>query len=94
MDVGYYRVAGIALAVSLLTVLSMARLWDEAFWKPTQSEANNPPLGTVILAPVTVLAILTLALALAAEPVLNVSRRAADQLLQPDGYVRAVLGGQ
>ena len=94
LDVGYYRLAGIALAVSLLTVLSMARLWDEAFWKPPPPEANSAPLGTAILAPIAVLAMLTLALALAAEPVLNVSRRAAEQLLQPDGYVRAVLGGQ
>ena len=75
LDVGHYRLAGIALVVSLLTVLSMARLWDEAFWKPPPPEANNAPLGTVILVPVAVLAMLTVALAIAAEPVLNVSRR-------------------
>ena len=94
LDVGHYRLAGIALAVSLLTVLSMARLWDEAFWKPLPPEANIAPLERAILAPIVVLAMLTLALALAAEPVLNVSRRAAEQLLQPDGYLRAVLGAQ
>ena len=93
LDVGYYRLAGIALAVSLLTVLSMARLWDEAFWKSAPPEANSATLGKLILAPIAVLAMLTLALAFAAEPVFNVSRRAAEQLLQPDGYVRAVLGG-
>ena len=54
----------------------------------------SAPLGTAILAPIAVLAMLTLALSLGAEPVLSVSRRAAEQLLQPDGYVRAVLGGQ
>jgi multicomponent Na+:H+ antiporter subunit D len=95
LDVGYYRLAGIALAVSLLTVLSMARLWEEAFWKAPPSEpATSAPLGTVMLAPVAILAMVTLALAVGAEPVLNVSLRAAEQLLQPDGYVRAVLGGQ
>ena len=94
LDVDHYRVAGFALVVSLLTVLSMARLWDEAFWKPAPSEADNAPLGRVILIPVAVLAVLTVALAIAAEPVFNVSRRAADQLLQPDGYIRAVLGDQ
>ena len=30
-----YPLAAVALCVSLLTVLSMARLWEEAFWKPT-----------------------------------------------------------
>jgi multicomponent Na+:H+ antiporter subunit D len=94
LDVGHYRVAGIALVVSLLTVLSMARLWDEAFWKPAPSEAGNAPLGRVIVVPVAVLAMLTVALAIAAEPVLDVSRRSADQLLQPDEYIRAVLGDQ
>ena len=29
-----YLLAAIALCVSLLTVLSMARVWEEAFWKP------------------------------------------------------------
>ena len=94
LDVGHYWLAGIALAVSLLTVLSMARLWDEAFWKPAPPEANIAPVERAMLAPIVVLAILTLTLALAAEPVLNVSRRAAEQLLQPDGYLRAVLGAQ
>jgi multicomponent Na+:H+ antiporter subunit D len=95
MDVGYYRLAGIALAVSLLTVLSMARLWEEAFWKTAPPEpASSAPLGMIMLAPVAILAMVTLALAVGAEPVLNVSRRAAEQLLQPDAYVRAVLGGQ
>lgn len=93
LDIGYYRLAGIAFAVSLLTVLSMARLWEEAFWKSAPPEANSATLGKLILAPIAVLAMLTLALAFAAEPVFNVSRRAAEQLLQPDGYVRAVLGG-
>ena len=34
----HYLLAAVALAVSLLTVLSMARLWEEAFWKPAPVE--------------------------------------------------------
>ena len=94
LEVGRYWLAGLALAVSLLTVLSMARLWDEAFWKPAPPDATDAPLGPTMLAPIAVLAMLTLALTLAAEPVFNVSRRAAEQLLQPDAYTRAVLGGR
>jgi multicomponent Na+:H+ antiporter subunit D len=46
-----------------------------------------------IVLPIVVLAVLTLALGLAAEPVLRVSQRAAEQLLDPTGYTEAVLGG-
>jgi hypothetical protein len=41
-----------------------------------------------------VLAVLTLALSLAAEPVFSISTRAADQLLHADEYIGAVLGGR
>jgi multicomponent Na+:H+ antiporter subunit D len=94
LGAGYYRLAGIALAVSLMTVLSMARLWEEAFWKPAPDAAHSAPVGMAIVAPIAVLAMLTLALSLAAEPVFNLSQRAAEQLLHPDGYIRSVLGGE
>ena len=48
LDGDHYWVAGIALAVSLLTVLSMARLWEEAFWKPAPADAPVAPLGAAI----------------------------------------------
>jgi multicomponent Na+:H+ antiporter subunit D len=92
-DGGHYWLAGVALAVGLLTVLSMGRLWDEAFWKPAPSEAALAPLGSAVLAPIAVLAILTLGLTVAAEPVFSLSKRAAEQLLRADAYESAVLGG-
>ena len=90
----HYWIAGIALAVSLLTVLSMARLWAGAFWKPAPADASDPPLSVAMLMPVAVLACLTLGLTVAAGPVFNLSVRAAEQLLEPSGYVEAVLGGR
>ena len=90
----HYWIAGIALAVSLLTVLSMARLWAGAFWKPAPVDASDPPLSAAMLIPVAVLACLTLGLTVAAGPVFNLSVRAAEQLLEPSGYVEAVLGGR
>ena len=55
----HYLLAAIALAVSLLTVLSMARVWEEAFWKPAPDQparvAHQPRLGAAILAPVAFL---------------------------------------
>ena len=89
-----YWVAGVALAVGLLTLLSMARVWDEAFWKagPTESKASAP--SPLMLAPIAALACLTIALSVAAGPVSEVSTRAAEQLLHPGEYLRAVLGGR
>jgi multicomponent Na+:H+ antiporter subunit D len=96
----HYALAAIALTVSLLTVLSMARVWEEAFWKPapdTVSEpAHLPRLGGAILAPVALLVGLTIGFSVAAGPVYGVATRAAQQLLDREEYVRAVLeqGGQ
>ena len=91
----HYLLAAISLAVSLLTVLSMARVWDESFWKPAPDQpahvAHQPRLGAAILAPVAFLVTLTIGLTLAADPAYRVATRAAQQLLDRDGYVRAVL---
>ena len=50
--------------------------------------------GWSLLGPITALAAITVGLGLAAEPVFELSRRAAEQLLDPSAYVAAVLGGR
>ena len=93
---GHYWLAGIALCVSLLTVLSMARLWEEAFWKPSHLPASAPAasarLAVSIVAPIAFLVSLTIALSALAGPVSRVTRQAAEQLLDRNAYIRAVLG--
>lgn len=91
-----YALAAIALTVSLLTVLSMARVWEEAFWKRPAEDASKPahpprPFG-VMLAPIALLVTLTIAFTVAAGPLYSLATRAAQQLLDRDEYVRAVLG--
>jgi multicomponent Na+:H+ antiporter subunit D len=92
LDADRYVVATVALVVSLMTVWSMARLWDESFWKPAPTTGTQARLGAAILAPIALLAGLTLGLSAAAGPVYSLSMRAAEQLLDAPGYVRAVLG--
>jgi multicomponent Na+:H+ antiporter subunit D len=91
-----YMLAAVALCVSLLTVLSMARLWEESFWKPTPMPASasvpQPRLGMPILAPIAFLVSLTIGLTALAGPVSSLTTRAAEQLLDRNAYVRAVLG--
>jgi multicomponent Na+:H+ antiporter subunit D len=96
MAAGHYTVAAVALTVSLLTLLSMARLWEESFWKPAPSPdvSHVAPLrlGPVIVAPVVFLVTLSLALSAFAGPVSRLTTQAAAQLLDRRAYVRAVLG--
>ena len=93
---GQYVLAGVALCVSLLTVLSMARLWEEAFWKPApvsaSASAPRPRLALPIVAPIGFLVALTLALTVLAGPVSSVTMRAAEQVLDRQVYIRAILG--
>jgi multicomponent Na+:H+ antiporter subunit D len=92
----HYVLAAVALAVSLLTVLSMARVWEQAFWKPLADQpsppAHQPRLGGAILVPVAMLVGLTIAFSIAAGPLYDLTTRAAQQLLDRNEYVRAVLG--
>jgi multicomponent Na+:H+ antiporter subunit D len=96
IELRQYVLVAIALGVSLLTLLSMARVWEESFWKPAAeppaTDAHQPRLGAAILAPVAFLVTLTIGLTVAAEPVYSVATSAAEQLLNAGGYIRAVLG--
>jgi multicomponent Na+:H+ antiporter subunit D len=94
-----YLAAGVALAVGLLTLFSMTKIWSEAFWKAPPADEARPTAApverreVVLLAlPIVFLATLTVAIGLAAEPVFGLATRAAEQLASPDEYIRAVLG--
>ncbi len=94
LDAGQYAVTAVALAVSLLTLYSMTKLWNEAFWKEP-AEERVPAAATVpwtLLGPVVALAAITVAIGLGAGPVFDLASRAAAQLADPSQYVRAVLG--
>jgi multicomponent Na+:H+ antiporter subunit D len=94
-----YAIVAAALLTSLLTLLSMTRIWSEAFWKePTEdgspgSEAVHPLTSWLLrLVPVAALAAFAVLIGLLAEPLFDLSTRAAEQLLNPAGYVETVLG--
>ncbi|MEY4544132.1 MAG: hypothetical protein RL685_327 [Pseudomonadota bacterium] len=86
-----YWAGVVAIVVSLLSVLSMARLWNEAFWKPGPADADKAaPLWQQLL-PIGGLSLLSVLLSVAANPVFDWTERAAQDLLQPDAYIEAVL---
>ena len=84
----------IALGVGLLTLFSMTKIWNEAFWKKPPDETPGPrtPPGFLAHLPVIVFAGVAVAAGLAFTPFFEYFLRAAEQMLEPGGYVRAVLG--
>lgn len=99
LEEGQGLLVAAALGVSLLTLFSMVKIWNEAFWKEAPEPAPEAPgLGEaparlLTLAPLVFLAAVTGALGLLAEPMLALATRAADQLLSPALYEAAVLEG-
>jgi multicomponent Na+:H+ antiporter subunit D len=87
-----YWLGGLVLVVGLLTLLSMARTWTEAFWRPAEAQDLASPGGPYLVA-IAALSLLTLAMTLGAEPLFELTSRGAEQLLTRDEYIRAVLGG-
>jgi multicomponent Na+:H+ antiporter subunit D len=71
----------------------MARLWEAAFWKEPPTAAPAAPVNGAMVVPIAILVCLILGLTVAAGPVFDLSVRAAEQLLDPVGYVNAVLRG-
>ena len=94
LDAQAFVVVALALAVGLLTLFSMTKIWSGAFWKtPPEStgrDADRLPWAAVGAS--GSLAALTIGLGLGAEWLWSVSEEAARQLVDPRGYVRAVLG--
>ena len=84
-------VLGVAACVGLLTLVSMAKIWTTAFWGPGPDPAR-PATGRrwTELAPVVVLALVTVALGLLAGPAMAVAQQAAGELLEPSAYVEAL----
>ncbi len=93
-------VTAVALAVSFMTLYSMMKIWAYAFWSAvpegtdtTRLEGKDKDPGLwLLLWPIIILAAFTVGLGLYAEPLYELSRMAAEQLLAPERYIEAVLG--
>jgi multicomponent Na+:H+ antiporter subunit D len=96
LGVGEYAAVAVALATGLLTLYSMTKIWVEAFWKespgPVGGVAGGGRAPASMIGPIAALAVTTVAFGLFAGPVFEFSARTAEQLLDADGYTRAVLG--
>ncbi len=108
LAVDHVLIVLIALGVSLLTLYSMLKIWNAAFWKPlptdlepfadgaaavTPERVAQTRLAIAMVAPIVLLVACSVALAVAAGPAFELVDAAAVQLMEPAGYIEAVLGG-
>jgi multicomponent Na+:H+ antiporter subunit D len=91
-----YAMAATALAVGLLTLFSMTKLWMEAFWKAAPEAAAGDGAARassgLLLVPTVSLAVLTVLIGLAVGPIFVLANRAAAQLMNPTEYIRVAMG--
>jgi multicomponent Na+:H+ antiporter subunit D len=86
-------VVAVSLAVSLLTLYSMTKIWSAAFWgEPAGTRTEGRAKRGMLVATGAVM-VLSLAVAFAAQPIAELSTRAATDLLDRSTYIDAVLGG-
>lgn len=93
-----FVIVAVALVVGILTLFSMSKIWIEAFWKPGDESEEKPPALTrtewaLYGLPIAGLALITIAIGFASEPLVELSIRAAEQLMDSSQYIETVLGG-
>jgi multicomponent Na+:H+ antiporter subunit D len=84
-----------ALAVGLLTLFSMTKIWAGAFWKAEpegEAGGSRGPVPLLMLLPICAMALLTVLIGFFPGTLLDLATRAAGQLMNPRGYIEAVLG--
>ena len=96
---GQYVIVGVSLLVSLLTLLSMIRIWTGVFWNPVEDPPENGgadgvrPGGALgMLVPTAAVVACSLTVAAVAGPLYSLSERTASELLDRTGYVAEVIG--
>lgn len=98
---GFYFITLVALGVSILTMFSMTKIWNEVFLKPLPDEVKNSinPLSRgalwrnkiMLFLTVIFMVVLILGMGLMAEPIIDFSQTGAEQLLDPTEYIETVL---
>lgn len=87
-----YWLVGASLLASILTLFSMLKIWNGAFWAPSDApveKAGRRWQGmTAVVAGLTCI---SLAIGLGAEAVVQIATQAAEHVLDQQGYAQTVL---
>lgn len=93
-----YILIFITLGASVASLLYIAKIWNEAFWKDhPEGELNNFTQLTfwksniLMLSPIVVISILILVIGMLPEPFYDIASKAGQQLFDTESYIEAVL---
>lgn len=97
-----FTLGGIALAVGLLTLLSMTKIWKEAFWNEKDKEEQEKtvfagfsfPGKWSMLLPILIIAVLIIAIGIFPSTLYAFCEQASEQLVDPSAYIKTVLPAQ
>ncbi len=100
LDIHEYFFVFVALLVGLLTLYSMTKIWNEAFWKNHPGKIPQDKIEPGLFSkrniymtlPVIFLAVITLTIGFNPQPMFLLAEQAARELLTPELYIQAVLG--
>jgi multicomponent Na+:H+ antiporter subunit D len=102
LEIEQYPIVITSLAVGMLTLFSMIKIWNEAFLKENDDGKPHPlaaSLGVIpwserlpMLLPIAVIALLMLVIGIGMAPMFDLALQASEQLLDRTDYVLAVLG--
>lgn len=101
VDLKQYILVAAALLTGLLTLFSMIKIWNEAFWKPDPnksiSEKSKIKLfqksNLYMICAIVFLSLLSLFLGFYPSTFYSIAEQAAYELMNPSNYINAVLGG-
>jgi len=91
LALGQGLVVAVSLVVGLLTLFSMTKIWSGAFWGEPSEGGGRAGRGMIGVTAIVVF--LSLSVALFAQPIIEMSTRAAADLLDRSAYIDAILGG-
>jgi multicomponent Na+:H+ antiporter subunit D len=86
----------IGIGVGVLTLFSMIKIWNEAFWKDLPENMPAPkdrlPIGPILST--SLFAISIIGIGVFAGPLYDFALLAGEQIVNPEAYIRAMFGGQ
>jgi multicomponent Na+:H+ antiporter subunit D len=88
----YWYIAAM-LVGSFLTLFSMVKIWQMAYWGKREPKFNSVRVGSLVWG-IIILVGMSMVLAVFIQPVYDMVLEAGNQLLDPSQYINAVLGTQ
>ncbi len=94
-----WAIVAVSLLVSLLTMYVMVRIWSGVFWGEPEDpaivswiESDDSRVPRLMTGAATAVVVLSVALMVFAGPLYDYAQRTAEDLLEPEIYVEAVIG--